>query len=94
MAKTKTRRIKFPHLLGSKWTAVNAVMGWRHFQVRVRQDRQGNFVWAQLQSVCDPTIELWVNAATLQNQHLWRAGWLSLSEEDPDGMAGLEDAEL
>ncbi len=96
MAKAKagrgTRRIKFPHLLGSKWTAVHAVMGWRHFQVHCRQDRtppnpdgkgsiKGSIVWAQMQSVCDESVQLWVNANTLKNPDLWQAGWLSLSEE-------------
>ncbi len=106
MAKAKagrnTRRIKFPHLVGSKWTAVHAVMGWRHFQVRCRQDRtppnpdskgspkdKRSIVWAQMQSVCDESVQLWVNANTLKNPDLWQAGWLSLSEEAGAGSQGL-----
>lgn len=87
----KPRRLKYPHLLGSKWTAVETVMGWRHFQVRNRQDRRGGVVFAELQSVCDPTVRFWINARGLKNQQLWRcdksplarSGWLSLEESDP-----------
>lgn len=79
------RKIKFPYLLGSKWTAVQSVMGWRHFQVKNRQDQKGGVVFAELQSVCDPAIRFWVNAKSLQNSQLWLAGWLLLIEESTDG---------
>ncbi|MGB3570897.1 MAG: TIGR02450 family Trp-rich protein, partial [Phormidesmis sp.] len=29
----KTAKKKFPHLVGSKWTAQQKTMGWRHFHV-------------------------------------------------------------
>lgn len=76
----KARKIKFPHLLGSKWTAMQDVMGWRHFEVRDRQERQG-MVFAELVSTCQSDVKVWVNAKTLRNRQLWRAGWLSLDEQ-------------
>lgn len=79
----KPRRIKYPHLLGSKWTAVQEVMGWRHFQVLNRQDRKGRIVFAELQSVCDPNVRFWINAQGLRNQQIWQSGWLSLDESSP-----------
>lgn len=82
--KAKSRRVQYPHLLGSKWTAVQEVMGWRHFQVCDRQDRKGGFVFAELQSVCDPNVRFWINARGLRNRDLWQAGWLSLEEAAPE----------
>lgn len=71
---------KFPHLLGSKWTAREATLGWRHFRVINRQ-QQGNQVFAELVAACDPTVKLWINAKMLYCPTLWQAGWLSLAEQ-------------
>ncbi|MDX2272852.1 MAG: TIGR02450 family Trp-rich protein [Cyanobacteriota bacterium] len=79
--KKKPRQQKFPHLLGSKWTSVQPVMGWRHYVITNRQDQGGGVIFAQLQSVCDPGVRIWVNARTLKNRDLWQAGWLTLDEE-------------
>lgn len=73
------RKIKFPHLDGSKWTATRAVMGWRHFQVIGREER-GSVVFAHLQSVCDQQVHLWVNARMLRDRDLWEPGWTLLAE--------------
>jgi tryptophan-rich hypothetical protein len=76
----KPRQQKFPHLLGSKWTSTQPIMGWRHFWIRNRQDQRGSVVFAELQSVCDPTVRFWINAKGLKNPALWQAGWLALPE--------------
>lgn len=73
------KKQKFPHLLGSKWTAQAKILGWRHFQVKNRQN-QGKWVFAELVSSCDPTVRLWVNAQQLKDDRLWAAGWTSLKE--------------
>jgi tryptophan-rich hypothetical protein len=73
------RKIRHPHLLGSKWTATQSVLGWRHFQVIGREDREG-LVFAHLQSVCDSTVHLWVNACLLRDRDLWEAGWTPLAQ--------------
>ena len=83
MPKGKHRKQKFPHLLGSKWTAVKPVMGWRHFQVQVRQERAG-VVFAHMRSVCDRNVSLWLNAKVLKNRRLWIAGWQTLEDMDPE----------
>jgi tryptophan-rich hypothetical protein len=70
------KKQKFPHLLGSKWTARQKILGWRHFQVVNRQN-QGPLVFAEMVAACDPEVRLWVNAKTLKNHTLWRAGWQS-----------------
>ncbi|MEL6129310.1 MAG: TIGR02450 family Trp-rich protein [Cyanobacteria bacterium J06636_28] len=72
MAKPKKQR--FPHLLGSKWTAQQRTMGWRHFQVTNRKN-EGKLVFAELVASCDPTVRFWINANGLKNRQLWKAGW-------------------
>ncbi|UFP92674.1 TIGR02450 family Trp-rich protein [Gloeobacter morelensis] len=85
------RKIKYPHLVGSKWTAAAKIMGWRHFQVFAREDRKG-LVFARLQSVCAVEVNFWVNAKTLKNRDLWEPGWTTLGEmaADPDGAARIQ----
>jgi tryptophan-rich hypothetical protein len=73
------KKQKFPHLVGSKWTAQQPVLGWRHFRV-VNRKSQGAWVFAELVAACDPNMRLWLNARSLKNPQLWSAGWQTLSE--------------
>jgi tryptophan-rich hypothetical protein len=73
------KKQKFPHLVGSKWTARQKTWGWRHFQVMNRQN-QGDMVFAEMVSSCDATVRFWLNAKQLKNRNLWQAGWQSLEE--------------
>jgi tryptophan-rich hypothetical protein len=73
------RKQKFPHLLGSKWTAQHKTEGWRHFEVMNRKN-QGTWVFAELVASCDPTVRFWINARQLQNRSLWQPGWQPLQE--------------
>ncbi len=77
-----TKKQKFPHLVGSKWTAQDKILGWRHFQV-VNRKNQGALVFAEIVAACDPQVRLWVNAGMLKNRSLWQAGWQPLSARDP-----------
>lgn len=70
---------KFPHLVGSKWTATEAMFGWRHFQV-VNRKNQGRIIFAELVAACDPQARFWLNAKLLQDQAVWQAGWRSLAD--------------
>ncbi|MEL6814136.1 MAG: TIGR02450 family Trp-rich protein [Cyanobacteria bacterium J06598_3] len=70
---------KFPHLVGSKWTAQQKTMGWRHFRV-VNRKNQGQWVFAELVATCDPEVRFWLNAKALKNRQLWAAGWQTLKE--------------
>ncbi|MDA0673380.1 MAG: TIGR02450 family Trp-rich protein [Cyanobacteria bacterium] len=74
------KKQKFPHLLGSKWTAQEKTLGWRHFRV-INRKNQGAMVFAELVAACDPEVRLWINAKTLKNHRLWQAGWQSLQEQ-------------
>lgn len=73
------KKQKFPHLIGSKWTAQQQVCGWRHFQVINRQN-QGDWVFAELTAACDQTVRFWINAKLLKIRVLWQPGWKSLQE--------------
>ncbi len=75
----KSKKQKFPYLLGSKWTSQKKVDGWRHFEV-VNRKNQGKWVYAEMVSSCDPNVRFWTNAAILQDQELWRPGWLTLED--------------
>lgn len=79
MAKKRRRQCRFPHLVGSKWTACQTTWGWRHFQVTARQD-EGRTVFAQMVASCDPQTRFWLNAEQLKDPQLWEAGWKTLAE--------------
>jgi tryptophan-rich hypothetical protein len=70
---------KFPHLLGSQWTAIQTNWGWRHFQV-VSRKNEGKWVFAEMMATCDPKVRFWLNARQLTDSSLWVAGWQSLTE--------------
>jgi len=85
-----TKKQKFPHLVGSKWTAQQSTWGWRHFQV-VNRKNEGQWVFAELVAACDPGVRFWMNAQQLKQRSLWQAGWKSLAEQRASGLA--DDAE-
>ncbi|MBR8829988.1 MAG: hypothetical protein N5P05_000464 [Chroococcopsis gigantea SAG 12.99] len=73
------KKIKYPHLLGSKWTARQTTWGWRHFQV-INRRNEGKWVFAELMASCDNSVRFWVNAAQLKDYELWEAGWKTHSQ--------------
>lgn len=73
-------RMRYPHLVGSKWTAQQQTWGWRHFQVKNRKN-QGRFVFAEMVAACDGSVRFWVNAKALKDRDLWQAGWQPLNLE-------------
>lgn len=73
------KKQKFPYLVGSKWTAQQTTMGWRHFQV-VNRKNQGKWVFAEMVAACDPQVRFWLNATLLKDRSAWMAGWQSLQE--------------
>ncbi|HEY9616321.1 MAG TPA: TIGR02450 family Trp-rich protein [Microcoleaceae cyanobacterium] len=83
------RKQKFPHLIGSKWTAQQKIDGWRHFQA-VNRKNQGQWVFAEMVSACDPTVRFWINAKLLKDKRIWQAGWRSLQEVEAAGIDGSE----
>jgi tryptophan-rich hypothetical protein len=80
-SKAMPKKQKFPYLVGSKWTAQQTTWGWRHFQV-VNRKNQGQWVFAEMISACDPDVRFWLNAQQLKDRSLWQAGWRSVQEQD------------
>lgn len=76
---SKAKKQKFPHLLGSKWTAQQKTWGWRHFEIVNRQNR-GKWVFAEMVASCDPQTRFWINASQLKDDSLWLPGWKPLTE--------------
>ena len=76
---SKNRKLKFPHLVGSKWTAKQKTWGWRHFQV-VNRKNQGKWVFAEMVASCDSQTRFWLNASQLKDDSLWLPGWKTLQE--------------
>jgi tryptophan-rich hypothetical protein len=89
------RKIKFPHLVGSKWTSVSPVLGWRHFEVTAREDRK-TVVFAHMQSVCGPDAHMWINAVSLKDRALWVPGWTLMAEltEEAEFIAEKEQSDF
>ncbi|MBF2077340.1 MAG: TIGR02450 family Trp-rich protein [Synechococcales cyanobacterium T60_A2020_003] len=73
------KKQKFPHLVGSKWTAQQETWGWRHFQV-VNRKNEGAIVFAEMVAACDPSVRFWINAKSLKERSLWQAGWTPLQD--------------
>ena len=78
------RKQRFPHLLGSKWTARAKTFGWRHFQA-INRKNQGKWVYAELEASCDREVRFWINAKSLKDRQLWEPGWTPLNEMEPSG---------
>ncbi len=77
------KKQKFPHLVGSKWTAQQETWGWRHFQV-VNRKNEGAWIFAEVVAACDPSVRFWMNAKLLKDRSQWQAGWKSLNEQDAE----------
>ena len=77
----KTKKQKFPYLVGSKWTAKDTTFGWKHFQVTNRKN-EGKLVFAELVAACDPHVRFWINAKSLTTRSLWQPGWQPLQLQE------------
>jgi tryptophan-rich hypothetical protein len=85
-----SKKQKFPHLVGSKWTAQQTTWGWRHFQV-VNRKNQGQWVFAEMVAACDASVRFWLNAQQLKDRSLWLAGWQSLQERQSGEMSRSQE---
>jgi len=88
--KKVSKKEKLPHLIGSKWTALQKTWGWRHFQV-VNRKNQDKWIFAELVAVCDPSVRFWLNAQLLKDRAVWLAGWQSLQDKFEITNAAISD---
>lgn len=46
----------------------------------INRQNEGDRVFAEMVSSCDPTVRFWVNAKALKDREQWQAGWQTLQE--------------
>jgi len=59
-------------LLNSKWTSLNKIEGWKHYQVRnvLYKKKQ-----VEIYAVCDKSKSFIIDFKDLKNKNLWVQGW-------------------
>ena len=65
---------KYKFLLGSKWTSIEPFMGWKHFQV-IEANYETKTAKALIQSICNSSVNVWIEADSLKDKSKWQAGW-------------------
>ena len=60
------------NLINSKWTSVDKVEGWRHFEVVdvIKKDKT-----LKLMSVCNQSVNFIVSFQEINNSSKWLPGW-------------------
>ena len=58
--------------LKSKWTSVESVNGWRHYEVCEFNSEKNIF---KLFAVCDKKVSIHVSMNDLKNKQKWITGW-------------------
>lgn len=66
-------------VVGSKWTAMERIFGWRHFECKQKM-KISKRTYLLLVATCDDTARLWIHADILKSRDVWAAGWLQKSE--------------
>ncbi|KAK9827564.1 hypothetical protein WJX74_010792 [Apatococcus lobatus] len=64
---------------GSKWTALNSTLGWRHFHA-ISSRKDGRQSYVLLAATCEKSTKLWVNTKILKDRAAWANGWKEMSE--------------
>ena len=58
--------------LHSKWTSVNKVSGWRHYEVRNVIKKRNQL---ELFAVCDKKVSFIIELNEIKNRKKWIPGW-------------------
>ena len=59
-------------MLKSKWTSMESVNGWRHYEVSEFNSEKNIF---KLFAVCDKKVSIHVSEYDLKNKQKWITGW-------------------
>ncbi len=59
-------------MIKSKWTSVDPVNGWRHYEVSEFNSEKNIF---KLFAVCNKKVSIHVGGHDLKNKQKWIAGW-------------------
>ncbi|DBA84815.1 TPA: hypothetical protein ACH3X1_005848 [Trebouxia sp. C0004] len=66
-------------IVGSKWTALQRTVGWRHFRATQKM-KAGKQTYALMMATCDNSACMWINMQNLKDRDRWASGWLQRSE--------------
>ncbi|CAL5228478.1 g11620 [Coccomyxa viridis] len=66
-------------LVGSKWTAMQRTLGWRHFHVTDKRKAAGE-TFICMVSTCNNDTKMWLNTSVLKSRSAWAPGWLQREE--------------
>tara|TARA_B100002019_G_scaffold51046_1_gene43412 strand:+ start:160 stop:387 length:228 start_codon:yes stop_codon:yes gene_type:complete len=65
---------RLSHLQKSKWTSLERLNGWRHYEV-LNVFKKSETV--ELFSVCEAENRIFLNKEVLKDKKLWKRGWKS-----------------
>ena len=65
---------RLSHLQKSKWTSLERLNGWRHYEVLNVFKKSGT---VELFSVCGADKHIFLNKEVLKDKKLWERGWKS-----------------
>tara|TARA_Y100001970_G_C13492652_1_gene489765 strand:- start:224 stop:451 length:228 start_codon:yes stop_codon:yes gene_type:complete len=65
---------RLSHLKKSKWTSLEKVNGWKHYEV-LNVDKKKGVV--ELFSSCESSNHILLNREVLKDKKLWKRGWES-----------------
>ena len=65
---------RLSHLPKSKWTSLERLNGWRHYEVLNVFKKSGT---VELFSACEADNHIFLNKEVLRDKKLWKRGWKS-----------------
>ena len=65
---------RISHLLRSKWTSLEKLNGWKHYEVLNVYEKRG---MVELFSACEAGNLIFLNKEVLKDKKLWKRGWKS-----------------
>jgi len=63
--------------LKSKWTSINLIDGWRHYEIRNCDKEKKQF---ELFAVCDNSVTISIHINDLNDRKKWIPGWKQIVE--------------
>ncbi|MFK7827096.1 MAG: TIGR02450 family Trp-rich protein [Oligoflexales bacterium] len=66
--------------IGSKWTSLVKVKGFRHYRVCGRRKGSKGELEIELMSALDRKVRFWLCLASFKNDSSWKQGWLMFPE--------------
>lgn len=68
--------IHLDRIVGSKWTALERTLGWRHFCVAQKMVVSNGKQFLLMVATCDERAKIWVPLDVVRCRDVWAPGWL------------------